>query len=164
MKKLFFSLLAFAAVFILIKCESDSGNNLEIDRISDIAFVKTVSGGCNTLGENSLKSTSVDTDDSMSFTIDGDTLKLSIGLNYLCCAPFETETTVAQDTIVVAISDTCTDEGQACHCRCTCFYTWDFSFVDFLKKEYTYKILLNDLSEDAPIVLWEGKTDLSKIN
>ena len=85
-----------------------------------------------------------------------------VGINYICCAPFDSETEIVGDTLKMNISDTCSNHSQSCYCKCNCYYTWDFQFIDFEKKEYDFIIFLNDPREDNTIIFKEGKIDLSK--
>ena len=61
----------------------------------------------------------------------------------------------------MTITDTCSELGEPCYCWCMCYYTWDFLFVDYESKEYAFQVILNDPRKLVPIVLWEGKVDLS---
>ena len=88
-------------------------------------------------------------------------MKKKLIVNYICCAPFTSEAIISNDSIFMNLTDTCLYPYQSCYCRCMCYYTWDFLFVDFKEKEYYFKIILNDPREENPIILDEGFIDLS---
>lgn len=141
-------------------CDKDSNSKSDEKKIT---FLKTISGGCHNEVFSDLKSSTEDCIDTVIFTIiNKDTLNAFVGLNYICCAPFITETIINNDTLTMEISDTCSSTYETCYCRCDCYYTWDFQFVDFEKKEYYYIVKINDPREENTIIFKQGKIDLSK--
>ena len=149
---------AICLLFILTECEKETNNNSS-DKI--ITYLKTESGGCNGQIFDDLKSVSYEQEDTIVFSINNDTLNVFVGVNYICCAPFTSEAIISNDSIFMNLTDTCLYPYQSCYCRCICYYTWDFLFVDFKEKEYYFKIILNDPREENPIILDEGFIDLS---
>jgi hypothetical protein len=141
---------------ILVMCETDSDNNVAPKELS---YIKTELGGCNGQTSDDLKSLSNEQKDTVIFITKNDTLDVYVGINYICCAPFVSESIGSNDSIIISISDTC---SVSCYCKCMCYYTWDFLFIDYEKKEYPFKIILNDPREAEPIVFKEGIIDLSE--
>ncbi|NQU32030.1 MAG: hypothetical protein HQ521_02250 [Bacteroidetes bacterium] len=160
MKKLIFAFGMIFTLTMLIMCEDNETDNIPTDK--KITFVKTELGGCHGQLSDDLKSTFSEQVDTVIFTIENDTLDAYIGLNYICCAPFTTDKNISNDSITFILNDTCLDINQPCYCKCMCYYTWNFLFVDFEEKEYNFKIILNDPREEQPIILKEGIVDLSK--
>jgi hypothetical protein len=58
-----------------------------------------------------------------------DSLEIFLGLNYICCAPFAADYGVAQDTLLLYVSDTCSVPYTTCYCRCMCYYTFTWKFA-----------------------------------
>lgn len=153
-------LLFLAICAVMISCEKDAVSNGDDSRI---VFSKSIAGGCNNEVGNQLKSATGFNADTVKISIiNPDTLNVFVGINYICCAPFVSETEVFNDTLVMTVSDTCAYPQQSCYCRCMCYYTWDFQFVDFEKKVYNYIVKLNDPREDDTIIFKEGLIDLTK--
>jgi hypothetical protein len=129
---------------------------------SQIRSVNTILGGCNNQDFENLKSATEEYSDTVDFEIiNSDTLNVFVGINYICCAPFDTETDIVNDTLIMTISDTCSDPYHSCYCRCMCYYTWDFQYTDFENKKYFYIIKLNDPREDNTIIFKQGMIDLT---
>ena len=83
-------------------------------------------------------------------------------MNYICCAPFDSETNIVGDTLIMTISNTCSNSYDSCYCRCDCYYTWDFQYINFKEKEYNFVVKLNDPREENTIIFKQGKIDLSQ--
>ena len=155
MKKILFAILSFSLILFLVKCEKNSDNPA-----SNITLTETLPGGCND-ETFMMNKDAVAEEDTVTFTIINDTLDVYVGINYICCAPFQAGASISNDSIVIIITDICDHTTMACYCHCMCYYTWDFLFVDYAEKEYYFKIILNDPREEEPIVLAEGTLDLS---
>ena len=156
MKKIVFLSMIFALAFIVVKCDY---NNVFSDEEQQIIFIKTNPGGCNNQGEDAAKRVFAE-NDTLIFDARNDTLNVFVGLNYICCAPFTSETRVSNDSVFITISDTCAIDIQSCYCKCMCYYTWDFLFSVSGEKKYWFEIILIDPREDQPIVLKESWIDL----
>ena len=155
MKKILYTLVAISLILVIIKCEKSSDNPAD-----NITLSMTIPGGCN--GETfALNKDAMEEEDTVTFTTINDTLDIFVGVNYICCAPFETGASISNDSINIIITDICDVPYMECYCRCMCYYTWDFLFTNFAEKEYYIKIILNDPREEDPIVLAEGMLDLS---
>jgi hypothetical protein len=161
MKKYILVIGTIFLIFFLSGCENESDHH-DADR--ELTYIKTKAGGCNGQNFDGLKSVSYEQNDTVVFSVKNDTLDIYVGVNYICCAPFESEAVISNDSILMNLTDTCSDMNNLCYCRCMCYYTWDFLFTDFMKKEYYFKILLDDPHENNPIVFKEGVIDFSMKN
>jgi hypothetical protein len=152
LKYILFSLLWF----YFTGCEN--GNDVPAE-VQEIVFLTTEAGGCNNQDFNDLKSSSFE-NDTIYFSSQNDTLTIFTGLNYLCCAPFETSALTLNDTIFILIEDTCTEPYSNCYCKCICYYTWNFRFTGLTEKRFWLKIELNDPRQKEPIVITDGNIAL----
>jgi hypothetical protein len=157
MKKIIFIFGTTILILGFLMCEKESTTN-------KIAYVKTQEGGCNGEDFSDLKSANEEQADTILFTIKNDTLDIYVGINYICCAPFTSSNRVTNDSIILTITDPCTESDASCYCWCMCYYTWDFLFVDYESKEYAFQVILIDPREEEPKVLWEGRVNLSLSN
>lgn len=149
-------LLVFCGFILWVQCGKDHSVDVDED---EIIFYKTVPGGCNDAVFEAILAPALDDIDTVEYTLLDDTLAIFVGLNYICCAPFTTEATIVNDTLKIAIRDTCTFPFEACYCRCMCYYTWDFKFVHFTKKEYHLIIELTDPREEEILLIKKGRID-----
>lgn len=156
MKKIVFLLLFSALVLFFATC--DFNTDLP-DEEQQITFIKTNPGGCNNQGEENAKRV-FEENDIILFKVEKDTLDVFVGLKYICCAPFTTESKVLNDSIFITITDTCPVNEHSCYCKCMCYYTWDFLFSFTGDKKFWIKILLNDPREEQPIILKQDWIDL----
>lgn len=149
--------LLFAALvmtfLVLVQCEKESAIYL--------THIKTEAGGCNNEDFSDMKSAHETAEDTLLFSIIHDTLDIYVGINYICCAPFETLTQITSDSILITLTDVCSIDIELCYCRCMCYYTWDFLYVNYENKKYAFKVTLIDPRQSQPTVLWEGTVDLS---
>jgi hypothetical protein len=158
MKKLIF--LSTIVLFLFNTCKKDNDF-----KNGEMHLIATITGGCHGQDFSGLKNDFVvidDIDDAVEFEVSGDTLNLFVGINYICCAPFETETVINDDTLVITITDTCPFPYQECYCRCMCYYTWNFQFTGFAQKEYAFIIKLIDPREEEIKIFDQGTIDLSR--
>ncbi|MBN2214257.1 MAG: hypothetical protein JW723_08430 [Bacteroidales bacterium] len=156
MKKTVYYLAALIFLSVMIfQCEKESGENIKVNHIL------TVPGGCNGLSFDEIMLPRYEEKDTLQFYIRNDTLNVFIGINYICCAPFETGFSQSADSLFFTITDTCTSLYETCYCRCMCYYTFDFLFDSFSRKEYYFKIIINDPRQDEPIIFREGFVNLT---
>jgi hypothetical protein len=144
-------------VLSIIGCDREEPYN---DSNNQINYAKTILGGCNVEDMSNLRNYS-DKNDTVIISVRNDTLDIFAGINYICCAPFISETNIIYDSITITITDTCSFPDISCYCRCMCYYTWDFLFTDFLQKVYYYKIVLISPLEGESKVFKEGKIEIS---
>ena len=155
MKKILYALGIIILFSVLLMCEKDPDNGPN----KKINWIKTELSGCNGEIFDNKKSLIVE-EDTVIFRIINDTLDVFVGVNYICCAPFITTTSISNDSLIMNITDTCNIADHSCYCRCICYYIFDFLFVDFENKKYPFKIILNDPGKDSPIIFEEGILDL----
>ena len=131
----------------------DSGNAEQ--KNENLQYVTTELGGCNL--KSALKSdgleTEEDKEDKIVISVLEESVHVFVGINYICCAPFETKSETIDDVLHIYIIDVC-DTG--CYCRCMCYYTFDFVFTHQGKFNQKYKVLLIDPLEEEPLIISEG--------
>jgi hypothetical protein len=88
-----------------------------------------------------------------------DSLEIFLGLNYICCAPFVAEHEVVQDTLVLAVRDTCPDPNAFCYCRCMCTYTFTWKFAGGGEDLRHLRVELYDPRLDAVEVLYREELE-----
>ena len=126
--------------------------------IEDLRHVKTVLGGCNktsvSRGDDDLGMKP----DVVTITNSGNKINVFVGLNYTCkCAPFTTQVEVTDKMVYMYIIDTCDPDDETCYERCSCYYTFDFTFECHNSKlQQPYKILLIDPRKENAIIVSEG--------
>jgi hypothetical protein len=115
------------------KKQKDNPNSNNI-----IQFQTLATGGCN----NGLVLTpflKVDQLDTVIFKLaHNDTLVVSVGFNYDCCASFTHEAIVVGNEIDIKITDVTAGEL----CRCMCYYTSSYTFTDFKTGDYKFRIFI----------------------
>ena len=126
----------------------------------NIQYLKTELGGCNRESESVLRSADSESsetkDDVVTITFSKDFVNVFVGLNYICCAPFETKCETIDDVIVMYITDTCINLYEDCYCRCMCYYTFDFMFNYQGTINQKYKVVLIDPRKENQVVISEG--------
>ena len=136
-----------------IKCRRNL-NGYE-NRTELLKYINTEYGGCNMLRKSfqssSLKSISNDT---VYYSIKLDTLRISIGLNHICCVYFKIHQYQDNNNLYITLYDACKDTSISCYCTCECYYTFDVSFSNF--KPNTDDYILNIYLWDA----WYSKKSL----
>ena len=142
MKKPFYILSTLSMIMFFVMCESGPKLN------SNITLVKTDLGGCN-IDSSQLRSSSIVVD-TVIYSTKNDTLKVFVGYNFKCCALFTNETKINNDSIIITLKDTASS-----HCRCYCYYTWDFSFTKYKNKKYYIKVLIDGTTAGSPLVFKE---------
>ena len=141
--------------FVILQCEKDEKESLHINH------VETILGGCNGQSFDEIILPRYEEKDTLQFLIKNDTLSVFIGINYICCALFETSFHQSGDSLFFNITDTCSISVGSCYCRCMCNYTFDFILTDFEKKQYYFQIVINDPRENEPYVFREGTVNIS---
>jgi hypothetical protein len=152
--KTIFLLLIIVVSFTLVFCqrnETDETNEVN----PNLSFIKTELGGCNKSSSLQNKSAVIQ-NDTVGISIENDSIGVFIGLNYICCAPFATECEIKNDSIFMSIKDTCAWTYSSCYCRCDCYYTFEFKFVQTGNKNYPYQIILIDPREPGSKLIKEG--------
>jgi hypothetical protein len=122
----------------------------EENPISSPKFVSLTYGGCN--NESELSGTQKHSEDAEKDTIiwdyQNDTLKMSVGINYICCSDFNAIQTIDNNNISLQITETTLSPDQ--YCRCECYYTFDYYFTDLSQTSYLINVIFDaqDNSKD----------------
>ena len=125
--------------------------------LETIRHVKTVLGGCN--NDDGLRSGNGDSqEDEVIVYTSIDSVRVFVGFNYYCAAPFETQCTIKNDTIRMYITDICQDP-PSCYARCDCYYTFEFQFERKGDVDYQYIVELVSPIEGRSKILSEGKVE-----
>jgi hypothetical protein len=136
-------------LFLLVACDDKEDNG---ENQVNIKYLETVLGGCN--AESNLRSNEVPFEnDTVIISNIKDTLSIFIGHNYSCGAPFKTSHEITDEGISVNIIDTCAT--MDCYQRCSCYYTFDYKFIQQNKNNYKCKILLFDPRKAEPEILFD---------
>jgi len=125
-----------------------------VGNTTHLTLVKTEFGGCNT---KSLVQNNEDIvhNDSVGISFNNDSINIYVGINYICGAPFISDYQIKSDSIILSIKDTCS-KPNSCYDRCSCYYTFNFKFVQSDKNNYNYKILLFDPREASSKLIKTG--------
>ncbi|MFC1620378.1 hypothetical protein ACFL45_10585 [Candidatus Neomarinimicrobiota bacterium] len=123
--RLFLTLLVFTT--LIVACNTSTSSDPEPLRFHEVVY-----GGCARIfnmpvPELSASPIPVSFDEGPDTLIVtwNDSLKIFLGLNYICCAPFVIGHEILQDTLVLAVRDTCV---LSCYCDCICYYTFTWKF------------------------------------
>jgi hypothetical protein len=125
MKKLFFTILIFAAIF---SCE----------RIGDLKYSEVIPGGCaSAKGESSKGDQSIGID-GVTYSIRNGNLELLAGFNATCCGEYSTSSDIKGDSIIIRILNT-----KPGNCDCICYYTYNFKFVG-TGENFKYRVSIDN--------------------
>ena len=128
MKNVYIPLILLAVLFSCNKTENKSG---------DLQYVETVPGGCALEEALSFKSIT-ENKDTVTYTVSGDDLNITVGFNATCCGEYNTSSTISNDTIYMDI-----ETSQPGMCNCICYYTYDFKYSG-ISGAYVYKAHVDD--------------------
>ena len=117
--------------------------------------------GCNNKTEENIE-LGDEKRDTVLITLANDTLNILAGLNYICCTPFATDCNIKNDSIFITITDTCYNPNQECHCRCDCYYTFNYYFNSISAKKYNWQIILSDPREENDTIFKMGIIEVEK--
>jgi hypothetical protein len=77
-----------------------------------------------------------------------DTLVIRVGIDYSCCTSLISSVDMLNDTIFMTLEDMCRYSEESSYCRCMCWYTWNYYFVDYKDHQYFYRVILIDPREE----------------
>ena len=83
--------------------------------------------------------------DTLVASIKDDLLKLTVGVNYICCSTFKATQTIDGNNITLSITETTASPDL--YCRCTCYYTFDFYYTDIVYDSYVVKVIFDSLDD-----------------
>jgi hypothetical protein len=163
-KKILFTIAVCSVMlfFIAFACsEVDNENNGGGTGADAITFIETELSGCNNdnekLSKSSIRASSEEGDterDTVIITETNDSIRVYVGHNYDCGAPFVADYEIKEDSVFMYITDTCANVD--CYERCFCCYKFDFLFKKQGEREYGYKIVLTDPRKTDQKILSEG--------
>jgi hypothetical protein len=144
-------------IFIIISiCISTSMNcrkNMNgFDRKENsLKYLTTKYSGCNDQRDlNKTVSPIYFEKDTVYYSINTDTLKISIGHNYICCAPFKLFQHQENNNLIITLCDTCNDPYVSCYCRCNCYYAFDTYYTNYrISNDYLLKVYIHDPRQPA---------------
>jgi hypothetical protein len=149
------TVIGLGLLFLLPQCRRNTSLPLRPDE-QTIRYIGTELGGCNNMKNPPLGKTRIAENDTVYYVWKGDTLDFHVGIDYICCAKFETEYAVEQDTLRLKVRDACT-HPDSCYCRCNCYYTFDFLFTGGSNQPGAYEASLYDAGWDTTRILARGR-------
>jgi hypothetical protein len=142
-----YKLIVIISMFIsiLLNCKK---NTSSFERNENkLTYLTTKYSGCNGQGNlnNILKSFDF-MHDTVYYSINKYSLKISIGHNYICCAPFKLFQHQENNNLIITLCDTCNDPYVSCYCRCNCYYKFDVYYANyhFNDNKYLLKVFIHD--------------------
>jgi hypothetical protein len=111
-------------------------------------FVSITYGGCNSQSEvrESQRSVTDAENDTVIFDYQNGTLKVNVGINYICCSSFEATQGIDGNNISLLITETTPSPEQ--YCRCECYYTFNYCFTDLSQKSYIINVVFDAKDDD----------------
>jgi hypothetical protein len=153
-----FALIALAA--LIGACNTSTSSDPEPLQLQNVVY-----GGCAGLsGMPESSAARLDGDDlnpdrdTLAVAWD-DSLEIFLGLNYICCAPFEVGHEILQDTLVLTVRDTCPDPYTSCYCRCMCYYTFTWKFEGGAEDIRNLRVELYDPRVNIVAVLYHEQLE-----
>ncbi|MDR0603345.1 MAG: hypothetical protein LBG80_03470 [Bacteroidales bacterium] len=105
-------------------------------------FLKVEYAGCNnqTEGTKSQRTIEENQNDTIIFDFQNDTLIITVGVNYICCAKFNAVQNINNDAISLIISDTTASFSE--YCRCKCNYVFKYYFTNLSQESYEVNAII----------------------
>jgi hypothetical protein len=147
------SLILIFVIGQLFSCKGDINISNQIND-NKLIYINTNYGGCNgitTFTKNRLHSFAKN--DTVFYLRNHDTLKVYIGQNYICCAPFKVIANQKEIQLDIIIKDTCNFPIESCYCRCMCYYEFEVIFLAYYSHIYHLNIYLEDPRQDQTILI-----------
>jgi hypothetical protein len=119
---------------------------------NSLTYLSTKYSGCNGQRDLNKPVNSIEFEkDTVYYSINKDTLKISIGHNYICCAPFKLFQHQEKNNLIITLCDTCNDPYISCYCRCNCYYTFDAYYANYRISDdaYLLKVYIHDPRQPA---------------
>lgn len=155
MKNAIYILSTMVLSALILQCEKEKQESPQVDHVT------TILGGCNGQSSDEIVLERYEENDTLKLYIKNDTLNVFVGINYICCTPFETSFEQSADSLFFRITDICPSPYESCYCRCMCYYTFDFLLTGFEKKQYYFNITIDDPQQDEPYIFREGTVNIS---
>lgn len=155
-----FIIILTCIAFSTISCD-EKDEVTKQENTAKIQYLKSELGGCNNKTIENIE-VGDERNDTVIINVLNDTLNISVGFTYICCAPFKTDCSIKDDSIFISIIDTCSNPYHNCYCRCACYYTFDYFFNSLSNKNYYYQILLSDPREENDTIFNMGTMDVGE--
>jgi hypothetical protein len=151
--KILFSIISALLLIILFSC--GQGTNNAEQKTVELKYLNTVYGGCNSTNRSNIEEfVTAFGNDTVYYSVTGDILKISIGQNYVCCAPFELRQQQENHNLLITMYDTCRPDSS-CYCKCPCYYEFDVLFSGYDHETYYLKVYLHDPRQAADSLMHE---------
>ena len=148
MKNIFIICFFLIPLVVLFSC--GQGTDSADQNAGELKYLNTVYGGCNNTTEQNITEFIADfKNDTVFYSINGDILKITIGQNYICCAPFEVLQRQQNQNLLITLNDTCNWPDSSCYCKCPCYYDFDVYFSGYNNDTYYLKVYLHDPRQAA---------------
>lgn len=120
-------LMALMAILaIMVSCsKSNDEDTIKKNEMQNFKLTKTEYKGC--FDKSSLNYNNQISDDTLFYTIKGDTLILNVKMNYNCCGILKDSVVLGANKVEIFISDICAIEN-GCECFCTCNFDFEYYF------------------------------------
>lgn len=123
---------------------------------SDLYHLETLYRGCN--GQTDplagLQKSSADPD-TVFYTISDDTLSITIGHNYICCAPFVVISEQEGTNLTLTLRDTCSAPYDSCYCYCYCYYEFQVDYLNYHGEELQLSVYIHDPTQTGDSLIHE---------
>jgi hypothetical protein len=132
-------------VSLMLNCRKNTNGFDRKDNL--LKYVNTKYGGCNDQRDLNKTINHFEYEkDTVYYSIKKDTLKISIGHNYICCAPFKLFQHQENNNLIITLCDTCNDPYISCYCRCNCYYNFDTYYANYHLNDNNYllKVFIHD--------------------
>jgi hypothetical protein len=148
-------LIIFSLALIrLLSCGQGSDSTGENG--GELKYLQTVYGGCNaTFNRSEIPDTDDQQSDTVYYSVQDDILTITIGLNYICCAPFTLFQRQENQNLFITLYDSCGQTSEPCYCRCMCYYDFETSFSGYHQDTYNLKVFLHDPRQPADSLIFD---------
>ena len=153
MLKQFKVLLIWGILIVGFMACNDNGS--EPPTAAILSLLRTEYGGCNEYKGGDILPKAAIQNDSLSWEISDDTLKIFTGITYICCAPFDVESEQSGDSLKIMIRDVCGISSEHCYCRCICYYTFLTIFTGYSGDRYHLAVWLHSPRQAQDSLLWQ---------
>jgi hypothetical protein len=113
-----------------LSCNKNEPGNLQ--------YSKTIAGGCFLNKSLSVKDNQITKTDTVTYSINNDSLNIFVGFNATCCGEFSNSSSIKGDSIIIKVMTT-----QIGFCNCLCYYTYNFKFSGNADS-YKYHVSIDD--------------------
>jgi len=153
MLKQFKSLLIWGILIVGFMACNDNGS--EPPTAAILSLLRTEYGGCNEYKGGDILPKAAIQNDSLSWEISDDTLKIFTSITYICCAPFVVESEQSGDSLKIMIRDVCGISSEHCYCKCICYYTFLTIFTGYSGDRYHLAVWLYSPRQAQDSLLWQ---------